>query len=112
MIIETGRLSRAFGERTVVDPLTFRVRRGEIFGLLGPNGAGKTTIRMPVTLPPPTSGAARVCGFEVTRAAQEVRRRVGYAMQQVSPMGTTCSPAGRRPRSRRPSTTSPSRATA
>ncbi|MEV0587664.1 ATP-binding cassette domain-containing protein [Nonomuraea sp. NPDC050310] len=87
-IVEAERLSRAFGRRTAVDQLTFHVAPGEIFGLLGPNGAGKTTtIRMLATLLPATSGAARVCGFDVASRPAEVRRRIGYVQQAVSPMG-------------------------
>ncbi|MFI6315877.1 ABC transporter ATP-binding protein [Nonomuraea sp. NPDC050556] len=81
-------LSRSFGDRTAVSDLELQVSPGEVFGLLGPNGAGKTTtIRMLATLLPPSSGSASVCGFDVVRAAGEVRRRIGYVMQQVSPMG-------------------------
>ncbi|RVX42290.1 ABC-2 type transport system ATP-binding protein [Nonomuraea polychroma] len=88
VIIETERLSRSYGDRLAVDGLTLAIAPGEIFGLLGPNGAGKTTtIRMLATLLPPSGGAARVCGFDVVRAAGEVRERIGYVMQQVSPMG-------------------------
>ncbi|MFI7636214.1 ABC transporter ATP-binding protein [Nonomuraea sp. NPDC049400] len=88
LIIEADQLSRAFGDRLAVDGLALAIERGEIFGLLGPNGAGKTTtIRMLSTLLPPSGGRARVCGFDVVRAAGEVRRRIGYVMQQVSPMG-------------------------
>ncbi|UBU09805.1 ABC transporter ATP-binding protein [Nonomuraea gerenzanensis] len=89
LIIDARRLSRTFGEQVVaVDTLTLQIPPGEIFGLLGPNGAGKTTtIRMLATLLPPSGGTARVCGFDVVRAASEVRGRIGYVMQQVSPMG-------------------------
>src|SRR5687768_3068977 len=88
LIIEAERLSRSFGGHLAVDGLTLAIAPGEIAGILGPNGAGKTTtIRMLATLLPPSGGAARVCGFDVVRAAGEVRRRIGYVMQQVSPMG-------------------------
>ncbi|MFI6503379.1 ABC transporter ATP-binding protein [Nonomuraea typhae] len=88
MIIDAERLSRRFGASTAVAELTFTAGVGEVVGLLGPNGAGKTTtIRMLSTLLPPTSGTARICGFDVVRAAGEVRTRIGYVQQQVSPMG-------------------------
>jgi ABC-2 type transport system ATP-binding protein len=59
--------------------IDFEVSPGELFGLLGPNGAGKTTtIKMLVTLLIPTSGSARVLGYDVVRDARAVRRRIGY----------------------------------
>jgi ABC-2 type transport system ATP-binding protein len=59
--------------------VSFEVRAGELFGLLGPNGAGKTTtIKMLITLLLPTSGTARVMGFDVARDTTAVRRRIGY----------------------------------
>ena len=83
-IIETDKLARSFGATRVVDGLDLRVEAGEIFGLLGPNGAGKTTtIRMLTTLLAPSAGTARVCGFDVAREAGEVRKRVGYVMQDI-----------------------------
>ncbi|HEY5901715.1 MAG TPA: ATP-binding cassette domain-containing protein [Anaerolineales bacterium] len=74
----------AFGRRqprstfTAVNGVDLDIRRGEIFGLLGPNGAGKsTTIRMLCTLLEPTSGSARVNGFDLVREANDVRRSLG-----------------------------------
>ncbi|MEU7829503.1 ABC transporter ATP-binding protein [Nonomuraea sp. NPDC049129] len=59
--------------------VTLEVGRGELFGLLGPNGAGKTTIiKILSTLLLPTSGTARVLGFDVTEHLADVRRRIGY----------------------------------
>jgi len=59
--------------------ISFEVPHGELFGLLGPNGAGKTTtIKMLITLLLPTSGHARVLGYDVVDDAQEVRKRIGY----------------------------------
>jgi ABC-2 type transport system ATP-binding protein len=63
---------------TAVDGVNLQIERGEIFGLLGPNGAGKsTTIRMLCTLLEPTSGTARVNGFDVVKQANDVRRSLG-----------------------------------
>jgi len=63
---------------TAVNGVDLQIERGEIFGLLGPNGAGKsTTIRMLCTLLEPTSGTARVNGFDVVDQANEVRRSLG-----------------------------------
>jgi ABC-2 type transport system ATP-binding protein len=64
--------------------VTFRVTAGECYGLLGPNGAGKsTTVGMLGTLVRPTSGRATVAGFDVVAQPREVRRRIGFAMQEV-----------------------------
>ena len=71
--------------------VSFAVRPGEVFALLGPNGAGKsTTIRILTTLSAPTSGTARVAGFDVVEEPREVRRRIGYVAQAsgVDPTAT------------------------
>jgi ABC-2 type transport system ATP-binding protein len=82
-VIRTERLRKVFGDRVAVDDLDLTVGRGEIFGLLGPNGSGKTTtIRMLCGLMAPTSGTARVVGFDVTAAPEQVRRRIGYMSQR------------------------------
>jgi ABC-2 type transport system ATP-binding protein len=66
---------------TAVDGVDLQIQRGEIFGLLGPNGAGKsTTIRMLCTLLEPTSGTARVNGFDVVQQANDVRRSLGTVL--------------------------------
>jgi len=84
-MIETDRLSRKFGDLTAVDSVSLNVERGEIFGLLGPNGAGKTTtINMLVTLLPPTSGTAKVNGFDIRAQAAKVRQSVGIVFQDPS----------------------------
>lgn len=86
--IHLRELTRAFGERTVVDHLDLTIRQGQIFGLLGPNGAGKSTIiKMLTTLLEPTAGTALVAGFDIRRAPREVRRRIGYVPQLVSADG-------------------------
>ena len=67
-----------------VRAVTFRVAAGECYALLGPNGAGKSTIvGMLGTLVRPTSGRANVAGFDVVAKPREVRRRIGFAMQEV-----------------------------
>ncbi len=68
-----------------VDGISFRASPGEFLGLLGPNGAGKTTtIRILATLLRPTSGRARVAGLDVAERPADVRRRIGFATQNVT----------------------------
>jgi ABC-2 type transport system ATP-binding protein len=83
--IEVENLTKRFGDFTAVDALNFSVEHGEVFGLLGPNGAGKSTlIRMLTTLVPPTSGTARVNGFDIVRQANEVRQSIGVIPQAMT----------------------------
>jgi ABC-2 type transport system ATP-binding protein len=84
-VIEVSDLVKVYGETRAVDDVSFEVDRGELFGFLGPNGAGKTTtIRILSTLLKPTSGGARVAGFDVVAESGEVRRRLGLAMQTAT----------------------------
>jgi ABC-2 type transport system ATP-binding protein len=81
-MIETRELTKRFKDVRAVDGIDLAVARGELVALLGPNGAGKsTTLRMLTTLIPPTSGSARVAGFDVARQQREVRLRIGYIGQ-------------------------------
>ena len=83
--VEAVQLTRLFGDFTAVDRVSFEIPRGEIFGLLGPNGAGKTTtIRMLCGILKPTSGEARVMGFDVARHAEDVKQRIGYMSQKFA----------------------------
>jgi len=83
--IEVENIRKCFGNFCAVNGLSFTVEDGEIFGLLGPNGAGKSTlIRMLTTLLPPTSGTARVNGFDVVRGANEVRKSIGVIPQAMT----------------------------
>jgi ABC-2 type transport system ATP-binding protein len=68
-----------------VDGMSFNVARGTIFGLLGPNGAGKTTIlKILSTLSQPTSGGARLLGYDVVAQPLEVRRRISVVLQETA----------------------------
>src|SRR3974390_1878558 len=83
--VEVQQLTKKFGDFVAVNELSFNVEHGEVFGLLGPNGAGKSTlIRMLTTLVPPTSGAARIHGFDVVRQANEVRQCIGVIPQAMT----------------------------
>jgi len=82
--IETHGLTKRFGSLTAVDHIELSVRKGEIYGFLGPNGAGKSTaIRMLSTLLAPTSGTAKVDGYDVVRQANEVRKRIGLVSEKM-----------------------------
>jgi ABC-2 type transport system ATP-binding protein len=85
-VVEVRDLVKVYkGDVRAVDGVTFSVERGGFFGFLGPNGAGKTTtIRILSTLLHPTSGSASLLGLDVVREAAAVRRRIGFAMQQVA----------------------------
>lgn len=84
-IVKVVNLSKCFGNLKAVDNVSFEVKEGEIFGFLGPNGAGKTTtINMLTTLLKPTSGNAVVCGFDIAKHANEVRRNVGVVPQEYT----------------------------
>jgi ABC-2 type transport system ATP-binding protein len=86
--IATEALTRRFDDLVAVDHLDLTVAPKSIFGLLGSNGAGKsTTIRMLTTLLPPTSGSARVAGYDIVRDAPAVRRHIGYVPQALSANG-------------------------
>lgn len=83
-IAVTG-LTKAFGDKTVVDHFDITVPRGSIYGFLGPNGSGKTTtIRMLCGLLTPDDGAGTCMGFDVLREADEIKERVGYMTQKFS----------------------------
>src|SRR5437588_6890946 len=80
--ITVERLAKTFGEVEAVRGVDFEVAAGEVFGFLGPNGAGKTTtINMLCTLMKPTSGWARVAGFDVVSDRDDVRRHIGLVFQ-------------------------------
>jgi ABC-2 type transport system ATP-binding protein len=87
--IEVRELVRRYGQIEAVRGVTFDVSAGETFGFLGPNGAGKsTTISMLCTLLRPTSGVARVAGYDVVTQRAEVRKRIGWS-SRTPPWTTT-----------------------
>ncbi len=78
-------LTKKFGDFTAVDDVSFEVPEGEIVGYLGPNGSGKTTtMRMLLGLLRPTSGTARVLGFDIQRESDLIRPAVGYMSQKFA----------------------------
>lgn len=84
--IETKNLTKIYGGHLkAVDALNIDVEDGEIYGLLGPNGAGKTTtIKMLTTSTPPTSGTAKVAGYDIIRESLKVRREIGVVPQDLT----------------------------
>ena len=84
MIVETEDLTKRYGSKIAVNHLNLNIREGEVFGFLGPNGAGKTTtILMFLGLTEPTSGRAKVIGFDPTREPFKVKEQVGYLPENV-----------------------------
>lgn len=84
VVVETKDLTKNYNGTTVVDKLNLRIEEGDIFGFLGPNGAGKTTtILMMLGLTEPTSGTARIGGFNSTREPLKIKRITGYIPEKV-----------------------------
>lgn len=78
-MIEVHALTKRYGESLAIDHLNFNIQKGEVVGFLGPNGAGKsTTMKIITGFMAPTSGEARVCGFDVFENPIEVKKRIGY----------------------------------
>jgi len=85
-MIEIKNLSKLFGQRSVVDDLSFCVQPGEVLGFLGPNGAGKsTTMKMLTGFLPPSSGSVRIFGFDIQNQTLKAQRHIGYL-----PEGAPC----------------------
>ena len=83
-LIETSNLHKVFGRRVALAGLDLAVGAGETVGLLGPNGAGKSTALKMLTTPlAPTSGTARIAGFDVVHEPMEVKRRIGYVPESA-----------------------------
>jgi ABC-2 type transport system ATP-binding protein len=87
-MIEVEQLSKSYGPIKAIEDISFVVEKGEILGFLGPNGAGKsTTMRILTCFMPPTSGTARVAGYDIFKDSLQVRRRLGY-MPENAPLYT------------------------
>lgn len=87
-MIEVSHLSKNYGERRAISDLSFNIARGEVVGFLGPNGAGKsTTMKIITGFMAPSSGQAKVCGFDVFEHPLEVKRRIGY-LPETPPLYT------------------------
>ncbi len=83
-MIEVDNLTKRYGEVAAVKGVSFTAQPGQVTGFLGPNGAGKTTtMRMLTGYMPPTSGSAKVAGFDVFDQSMQVRQRVGYLAESV-----------------------------
>jgi ABC-2 type transport system ATP-binding protein len=84
VMVEASNLTKVYAGNTVVDNLNLQIEEGQIYGFLGPNGAGKTTtILMMLGLTEPTSGTARIGGFNSTREPLKVKRITGYVPEKV-----------------------------
>src|SRR5262245_43816466 len=82
-MIELDNVSKHYGTKVAVHPLTLRIERGELFAFLGPNGAGKTTtIKMMVGLLFPTAGSIRIAGFPLADQGEQARRVISYVPDQ------------------------------
>ena len=85
-MIEIEQLTKRFAQHTVVDALSFRVQPGEVLGFLGPNGAGKsTTMKMLTGFLAPSSGTARLFGFDIQKQTLKAQQLLGYL-----PEGAPC----------------------
>ena len=83
--VQTEGIARSFGDVKAVDGIDLHIPSGEIYGFLGPNGAGKTTlVRMLITLLMPTAGRGTVAGYDIVRQSNEIRLRIGAALQEAA----------------------------
>ena len=83
-MVEVQDLTKYYGDFPAIEDVSFEVKKGEILGFLGPNGAGKTTTMRIITgFMPPTSGTAKVAGYDVIDKSLEARKYVGYLPETV-----------------------------
>jgi ABC-2 type transport system ATP-binding protein len=87
-MIEVSHLSKNYGDRAAITDLNFNIAKGEVVGFLGPNGAGKsTTMKILTGFMAPSSGQAKICGFDVFENPIEVKKRIGY-LPETPPLYT------------------------
>lgn len=87
-MIEVRELCKSYGERQAIFNLSFKIEKGDVVGLLGPNGAGKsTTMKIITGFMAPTSGEAKICGYDVFENPIEVKKRIGY-LPEIPPLYT------------------------
>ena len=83
-MIEADRLTKYYGDFPAISDVSFTVAKGEVLGFLGPNAAGKTTtMRILTGFMPPTSGTARIAGYDVVADSREARKQIGYLPETV-----------------------------
>ncbi len=84
-VIEIHNVTKNFGKIQALDNISLEIDKAEIFGLIGPDGAGKTTLfRIIVTVLLPSSGEAKICGYDVVKSYREIRNLVGYMSGRFS----------------------------
>jgi len=84
-VVVVDNLEKKFGDFTAVDSVSFKIKKGQIYGFLGPNGAGKsTTIRMLCGLLVPTAGTGKIAGYDIYTEAEKIKEKIGYMSQKFS----------------------------
>jgi ABC-2 type transport system ATP-binding protein len=84
-VVEIRGLVKKYGDRAAVNGVDLSILEGEIFGLLGPNGAGKTTtISILATLLAPDSGEVKICGYDLSREARQIKPLIGFVPQELA----------------------------
>ncbi len=84
-VIETNKLTKSYGKSRGINELMLTVEEGDFFGFIGPNGAGKsTTIRTLLGLISPTSGSAKVLGYDIVSDKEKILREVGYLPSEIN----------------------------
>lgn len=85
VVIKVENLTKKFGDFIAVNEISFEVSKGEIFGFLGANGAGKSTaMKMLCGLWLPTSGKAKIAGYDIYTETEMIKRKIGYMSQKFS----------------------------